>query len=423
MRCEPDRCSYGRPVMPVRTIDERLPPMAARNSARIRTVLICAALVALLLKLVLASSSAGSNDALTWERDLVKLKHLGFVSLYQDGVQVNSFDGRIHSVQMFIHPPAMLHVLRILGKLQDLTALPLRFWMRFLCALADLGVMIILWKAHARDFRVLMLVALCPISLLISGFHCNTDPLMIFFVVLSVYFAGGERSWASGLSLGLAAAIKIVPVLFAPVILLHLPPRQRLQFAWLAALTWVAVGMPFLAEAPGLILKNIFGYQGWTGLWGFYMLSGIASNLGAPGIHAIYAYSAKWIALASALLLPVVLRKRGAPLFAQCGAVTTLFLFLSPGFGLQYLAWVVPWLGVLRFRAAAVFSGIALVLMASAYLDAMSWVTLYADLLDPKNTRMSFLLGPFCWLSCGWLASEFCSIRGPQHPRLSESGS
>jgi uncharacterized membrane protein len=398
---------------------ERLPPeAAARDSARIRTVLICAALVALLLKLVLASSTVGTNDAVTWERDLVKLKHLGFVSLYQNGVQVNSSDGRIHTVQMFIHPPAMIHALKILGKLQDLTTLPLRFWMRFLCSLADMGVMIILWKTRAQDFRVLTLVALCPISILISGFHCNTDPLMMFFVVLSVYFAGKERSWASGISLGLAAAIKIVPILFAPVILLHLPPRRRHQFVGVAALTWIAAGMPFVAEAPVLIFKTVFGYQGATGLWGLYMLSAIASNLGAPGVHAIYSYSAKWLAAASALLLPVVLRKRGVPLLAQCGAVAALFLFLSPGFGLQYLAWVVPWLGALRFRAAAVFAGIALVLMASSYLDAMSYVTLYADFLDPKHWRMSFFLGPFCWLSCGWLAAQFSSVREPAGPTL-----
>ena len=42
-------------------------------------------------------------------------------------------------------------------------------------------------------------------------------------------------------------------------------------------------------------------------------------------------------------------------MFVQCGIVSFLFLFLTPGFGPQYLAWAVPWTVAAGWPAAALF--------------------------------------------------------------------
>ena len=54
---------------------------------------------------------------------------------------------------------------------------------------------------------------LCPTSIMISGFHGNTDPLMIALLLLSVYLIEADApSWIAGATMGLATNVKVVPV-------------------------------------------------------------------------------------------------------------------------------------------------------------------------------------------------------------------
>src|SRR5690242_12280565 len=102
-------------------------------------LLVYAAAAAFLLKLALAFFTIGTNDALTWERNLVKLRAEGATALYRDGVSYSSPAGSPYPTQYFIHPAAVVTGLRALGWLQDVSGLPLRFWLRFACALSDAG--------------------------------------------------------------------------------------------------------------------------------------------------------------------------------------------------------------------------------------------------------------------------------------------
>jgi uncharacterized membrane protein len=78
---------------------------------------------------------------------------------------------------------------------------------------------------------MLLLFAICPTSILISGFHGNTDPVMIFFVLLSIYFI--ERlsaAWLAGLAFGMALNIKIVPIILIPAIFFYLGRKRVMRF-------------------------------------------------------------------------------------------------------------------------------------------------------------------------------------------------
>ena len=150
------------------------------------------ALLRSLLKLVLAASTAGTNDARTWEYDLTTLRTTGFAELYRSGVQYDSPDGRLSQRQAFIHPPAVLHVIDLLGN---------RFRLRAACAIADAGTLVLLWRMFGSRSQMLVL-ALSPISILISGFHGNTDPIMMFFLVAAVFFAERGSSGHAGTAPG-----------------------------------------------------------------------------------------------------------------------------------------------------------------------------------------------------------------------------
>ena len=363
-----------------------------------------AATGALLLKLALALWTTGSNDALTWEQNLVRLDSAGFGALYRDGVQYNSPAGKAYPAQAFIHPPGVLHLLRILGKLAQFSGWRLSFWLRAACALADAGVLAMLLWAGCASGRALWLLALSPISILISGFHGNTDPILVLLVVAAVLLVERERPLGAGLAFGLACSIKLIPLLYAPLIFFHWRrTRDRLGWMTAGAAAWTALSWPYLFEDPALILRTMLGYTGATGLWGFSLLPTL---LGSASGQAWYAAAARWVALAGAAAAPLLLRRR-LGLLSECGLITFAFLFLSPGFGLQYLAWTVPWTVRLDFSWMAghhaLFGGFLFVV----YLSASRMTPGYADLLAPENLTFLILLGVPCWMELGLAARHW----------------
>lgn len=354
-----------------------------------------AGVIALVLKLLLAACTLGTNDARTWERDLTAFHTVGFAQLYRSGVQYDSPEGRLSQRQAFIHPPAVLRVLPVLGN---------RFLLRALCAFADAGTLGLLWSMF-RSRAQLMMIALSPISILISGFHGNTDPIMMFFLVAAVFFAENGNAGRAGMAFGLACGVKLVPLMFAPAILLCLP-GFRLRFQWLAtsAAVWFALSLPYLAQEPLLIAKSMLEYSGATGLWGFSLVSNPA-----------YDSAAKWIALLAASSVPFWRKRR---LFEQCGLVAFLFLFLSPGFGLQYLAWTVPWTVTLARRSMIAWHLIAGFAALGIYAAASQNTSagIYADLLNPAHFPVLILMGIFCWIAIGANMATLWVDRNPVLP-------
>lgn len=356
--------------------------------------ILAAGIVAFLLKLVLALFTVGSDDALTWEHDLNALRTTGFAELYRSGVQYSSPVMPLLPPQAFIHPPAVLHGLKSLGMLQDQTGLPLRFWLRSTCALADAATLGLLWRMFGNR-APLWIVALSPVTILISGFHCNTDPIMMFFLVAAVFFAERGRAGRAGVAFGLACGVKLMPLIFAPAILLCLPEiRLRLQWLAVSAVVWIAISLPYLAQEPTLILRTMLGYGSSTGLWGFSLLSTVL------GGNRIYDPAAKWIALLAAAFVPLIVKRR---LFAQSGLIAFCFLLLSPGFGLQYLAWTLPWTVLLRRRAVLAYHVVMgmIVLTIYAAVSQNTAAGVYAELLDRRHFPVLVLMRIVCWLAIG----------------------
>jgi hypothetical protein len=93
-------------------------------------------LLAFLLKIVLALSTLGSNDSITWGQFAAAIQARGGLEVY-------------YTVRRFNHPPFMLHVLRSLAWLTDVTSLPFPFWLRFPAIVADFGSVVLVWRLLA----------------------------------------------------------------------------------------------------------------------------------------------------------------------------------------------------------------------------------------------------------------------------------
>ncbi len=364
-----------------------------------RPVLFVAA-VAFLAKCLLALLTYGTNDITTFTLDLAKVSTQGASALYREGIQFSA-RGITFPVQVFSHPPAMINVLKFWEFLHRVTGLPLQFWMRFSCALADaVGLIVLSRIAQLTRLRLttpnLILIAACPISIMISGFHGNTDPIMVLFVLVSVYFTEADRPGVAGIWFGLALCVKIVPLMLGFVFLLYFPSvRSRVRFMGAAAAVFFVACLPWLASDFMLIVRSLLSYNGLPGVW-----SAALSYFGFP----IGVQKNVFIILVTAASFLMNRPGRKRPLFAQVGVIVTLFLLFSPGFAVQYLAWSVPWVVYLGARTVSAYFALSGCFLAVTYThwsggfpwyaaDAISFNTAGLQLLVACWAMLAFMLG------------------------------
>lgn len=350
-----------------------------------RAALVWSALAAATaFKLYLALTTVGTSDAVWWTRQLDIIRQFGGVAVYHiRGEYPNTFN----------HPPFMIHALRALGWLATQTNLSLAFWLRFACIVADAGSLFLAWRVAGRTHGLrpstcaLLVFALSPVAIVISGFHGNTDPLMIFFVMLAIYLTDcranatrhritGETRYRitsatlGGLAFGAALSLKIAPLIFVPAFFFYLPtPKERARFFGAAAALFFVGALPYLLLDPLAIARSLFGYGSIYGNWGWSNLLirlthrppryDPASPLNPLGAHAVIATSMKWTMLAIIFVAAVWMNRRGrakTPLVVQCGVVVSLFLLLTPGFGMQYLSWLLPFVAAFGFAPSLVYN-------------------------------------------------------------------
>ncbi|MEO8436559.1 MAG: hypothetical protein ABI596_16805 [Pyrinomonadaceae bacterium] len=326
--------------------------------------ILLATVLATLIKLYLALFTAGSADVAGYVDYVAKIHEFGVKAYYYKGPYNNTFN----------NPPFMIHVLRGLDWLATITNLPFPFWLRLTSTLADVGTIAVMIKivpkftSPARATLLLVLLAACPIAIIISGYHGSTASEMVFLVVLSIYLLGSlNRVWLAGAVFGLALNVKISPLMLALAIFLYLPDlKSRMKFFAATAAVFFVGSLPYLLQEPGIILKDVFGYNSIYGNWGWTSLM-VRLYPEAPqfarvpfeviGIHSLFATIGKWIMLAMIVVASVLMnrQKPKPPMFLQCSFIMTIFLALTPGFGSQYVMWLMPWVVILGLWPTIVY--------------------------------------------------------------------
>lgn len=367
-----------------------------------RLVITVAAAFAFVAKLAFAVSTYGTNDVLFWEADAKKSRAEGGVALYRDGA-VPRYGTAIYKTERFNQPPFMIRFFELCAWLGEVSSLPMRFWISLACTVADLVSIplllgILRLNGSSYSMTSLLMVIMSPISIFVSGFHGNTDPIMMMLILASVYLIEkGSSSWLAGGALGMAMNIKVVPVLFLLAVALYLRRRREaLLYCVSAAIVFLAGSLPEIVQQPLLVWQRVFGYAAKYGQWG---VSRLAWALLSPGAFAVYSQWAKPFmagAIGGASIL-MNLRRR-TPIFLQFSIIAFIFLSTMPGFGVQYLAWLVPWT-VLLSPSRAIALHLSSGLFMYSFYDRLSHGAWYlANGLDTPVWYGSVVyLGLLCW--------------------------
>jgi hypothetical protein len=369
--------------------------MPRRPSAAMTRPLLVLLLAATAFKLFIAATTYGSNDVLYWETFLREANSWGGLGLYR-------------GEPLFNHPPLMVRFIRILGELAAITHVPLGFLLRAVSSAADVGTFFaVVGIARAAAIQVsgwtLALLAIAPASIMIAGFHGNTDPVMVFFVVLAVLLAvRGQPAWMVGVAIGMAINVKLAAIVFAPALALSMEGwKRKLVLAGAAALIVALASMPYLLQDPALLERKIIAYTSIPGHWGLTRLLSLEPAL--RGLyHSYLRYAAVGTLAAIVALCFAFSRSRRPPsVFLQCGISGFLFMVFTPGFGVQYLAWLVPWVVAAGLVPALLWystSGIFLFAVYTYWSQQFPWY--YANSLKMRDWGGGIVLAEIgAWLA------------------------
>jgi len=376
----------------------------------LRTVCVLAlALVALTLKLAIAYNTIGTNDAVFFYSFAKVLYQHGLEWTYQ------------HS-PAFNHPPLTAYYLRGIYALteqrwcQDI-GIHFPFLLRLPGIIADFLVVLVLLRMTKTDLRIptwaLALFALSPVSLMVSGFHGNTDPVMVLLLVCAVWMCLRNRPVLSGLFLALSCQIKIVPLLLLPAfVFFWLSQNRSREFLVTGAITTCFLWWEPLLNFPVLFAKNVLAYGSYWGIWGItylFRLTGLtefsrlsffdlepAQNIIITILKVIIVSAALWIAWQH--------RYARGRAFVESLAYTWLVFFVfAPGVCPQYLIWLAPFILILSptfYTLVLIASSVFLFAFYNITSGGLPWsVALAMD--DSKQHWTGWSLLPWLVITAG----------------------
>jgi hypothetical protein len=314
----------------------------------------------LLVKLLLAWRSGGTEDIATWQTFAAGVKDKGPIDVY-------SIDFMKTSHRLYNHPPLAGWLLELANGLSSV-GIHLRFTLRAVASIADVCSALLTFEIVRRRSSLPhaitagMIVGASPVLLLISGYHGNTDPIFVALVLLGAFLlVDKEMAVAGGAALALALSIKIVPIVVLPTLAVYLVrhrrsllPRTIAAFGAVCITVWA---VPVLTEWDS-IRDNVFGYTGIASRqWGLVQLAKAAHS---TGLVDFMIRSGKTISFSIACLVPaaIVWRRCDYAVQGVCLALV-MFLALSPAFGVQYLAWALAASCILNIRFAALYNLLA----------------------------------------------------------------
>ena len=268
------------------------------------------------------------------------------------------------------------------------------------------------------------MLAVAPPLILVSGFHGNTDTIMVMFLVLTVYLMEKGRTGPAGTAFAMAMSFKVVPVLMIPVFLLNLGShRRRLVFFAVAGAALLLLWSPYVFQDPFGVVKKTIGYRSLYGQWGLsYLAEHYLSS--QNWINRIFRRLGAYLLVAAITSLAVWMNRIDPKpsLFSQIGLVFFFFMALSNGFGVQYLTWLVPWavgLGAVPAALYYITSGAFLLLVYNYWSEGFPWYLADSNRVLGYQSHLAYFQ-LLCWLSVVYLLAA--AWKQMQGSKLSEPG-
>jgi hypothetical protein len=368
-------------------------PWVRRAAARLRYPLICAAAIAVMVRILPAVLPMPRDALVQWD--------IGSYRLVADAVahhrDVYDLPGR------YPYLPLQMYVFSAAAWVAANTHLPFLLLVKLPAIAADAALTVIVGLAAAaigrrRDAAALTIgFALNPVSMLVTAYHGQFDALPVTFALGAWAILAFRRDrWAlpvSAILMGIAVADKTWPLLLAPILLWRLDGlRDRLRYVAIMAAVPIEALALYEAIIPGgglHALRVVTGYQGIVGAWGYSEL--LVRAAGPAGREAAIhdAMTAGVWVLGGALICAYFTASRLRRDPERMAIVLATVYAAAAGWGVHWLAWLMPLAFIEGRRWGAVYAAGASAYAAAIYMGfgGVMWVAVY----------VSGSLGPAYW--------------------------
>ncbi|HVH62465.1 MAG TPA: glycosyltransferase 87 family protein, partial [Candidatus Dormibacteraeota bacterium] len=322
---------------------------------------------------------------------------------------------------LFYYPPLWMQVLFVLGRISDGTHISLAHLIQVVLTGVDVLIVALaflfmrfLGCDRSRAWWIALIgIALNPISIFMAVEHGNFDAIVGLFALSTVYAvvawnqSASISTWLVGcLMLGLGILAKTVPLVLAPLLLIRWRETDWAARGVGAALIVLPalIGVSVLyVLSPDMVASNVFHYRSVSGYFG---VSGLLNLVGGTSATTAYASAYPVLPLAAVLFAGFVF-SRPARRSTQTIVISSVLLLmaipaLGPGYGPQYIGWILP-LAVVLY---AISTGpLRLSLLAFGILALSTYTVEYAvipalgpaskDVLSPAEAQTVFRLPLF----------------------------
>lgn len=352
-----------------RGLQERVVRLLSSSGALVRrfqvSILCVLAVAGLLARVVLALVSEGSNDVEIWNRWATLLEHHSLTEMY------SSVDG-------FNHPPLMAMWSLTALRLADKTGIRFAILLKVPALVAEGLAAGLLWRVwrpggSTRAAAVAAAFAWNLDSILVSGFHGNTDALCAMLCLACAMCLQRGAFFAGGLGLAAALNVKLIPLVLVPSLLLQ-SRTKRHAFGFLAGLALGAAPfVPVILSAGAGFYRHAIAYNSIPDNWGIgFFLNSSEQNprfAAIARLAPIYRVYTRYVIMIACVVLAAWGRRRGWSAYRISFLCLATFLVLTPGFGVQYTVYVVPLLFAVSLRRALAYSFASGVFVFSVYLN------------------------------------------------------
>jgi hypothetical protein len=106
-----------------------------------------------------------------------------------------------------------------------------------------------LLRRSGKPTRLALLYALNPLVIVELSGNLHFEGVVLALLLLAIFWLENGRVWFSALAWGLAVAVKLIPLLFLPLLIRRIGWGRSLAFGLLVGLVNVALFLPFLEPA------------------------------------------------------------------------------------------------------------------------------------------------------------------------------
>lgn len=364
-------------------------------------LLLLVGVAGLWVRVWLALNSSGSNDVAIWTYFSEHIRLFGLGATYE---RLDGSPGQ--PVPTFNHPPPAALWVYACSVFARWSGIRFPVLLKVAGLVGEAGTAVLLWRRwreHGGEKKAAAAVAafgfaLC--SILVSGYHGNTDCFLAFLLLLGVYQLEKGKPFTAGAVLAAALNVKLISLFAIPALLAASADRRaRLRLLGGMALA-VFPFIPWAVTIPGAVFHNVVAYTPIRDFWG---INGLF--LGAEEVPRLARWAAssvdqytsnyRYFLLAALVLSAVWARRTGMSAAASALVAMCLFLILTPGFGVQYTAILCPLMFAVNYRwglAWATVSGACILVLYVAYYDGTTpWHSTFTGPF-PTLARMTGLV-------------------------------